>query len=251
MNNVNNLKEIQNAWFRSVTDKFYSAINIKIENVEFLQFRKFMELAIDALHKENYEINERWLRLFCEPIFVENNAEIALKNIIENKITILNEIIQVSKAKNHNPYYYTKIFDCFNALRNKISELISSEFFEIKIEIIEKPHVQAKVINEYESVRKLFLENNFEKALQHCRDIFQKDLEETFKLDIKNFIDKKSSELNIKIADMIEAISKVRHLLKTTSLNGYSQNEKMAITKLAIEQLINTRNFIATLHYND
>ncbi len=243
-----------------------------------MKFKKYILNAIFdyAMFKVGWDLNKEYEEFFNdeknEKIILDNYLIIPniYKDIIKNKKIdllrkidspeILEPLIQypidfkfsLSSIKektmiiyHQNGLDFQMVRRDLSNIKTKIFEILVKKIYEIKIDIKENENpLLEKFKDKYQVAIDLFNKEEYKKALFHARDVFQKDLEENFKMSIKSFENSKNNSIEFYFNNIIQNITDLRNKhFKIIDPNLKIKNIK-TFTKLSIEQLINIRNFI-------
>ena len=220
------------------------------------------------LHLKKNPNNESNVKLYREAlirtVLNSSNIDVAVKDKedcieywnnkmkdIKNEISFLKYNGEESIEEYRNIVYSLENLPLI--LRQNIFKTIELSMYDIQIEIISK--IPNKIIKDkYERARTLYIKGNYEQAIMYARDIFQEDLEENLDGSIKK-ITKTNTTMDNHINQLIEAISKMRNDkingIKTNEFKGMAKRQKQAIAKLAIEQILNIRNYLSILQLEE
>lgn len=135
--------------------------------------------------------------------------------------------------------FFQYVIDVYTDIVSEIED----ERVIIKIEILPNEESSKKIANKYEQAISEYLAGSYEAAIRTVRDVFKDDLRDNLEISIQHFKDK-TDDISVKINNVIQTVSDLRHSLKAESISGLSDVQKQAVAKLAIENLLSIRNFV-------
>ena len=244
---MNKTIELLEYWYSNNRDEAYRTIQIEYTKVDYIKLQFYFNLYLGKVKSKSgfeVELTNSILKTndFINAINTKNEIMLRWnKNMdllwklatppISKMITNLNPLLVKIESLNRT---YPK-------LKQDIRHLIESEIYDIKIQIISKKD-EDKIVDKYTEAKILYDKAEYTEAISKAREVFKTDLFDNFNTIIKNIPE---TDVSNDINNILQGISNIRNHHKDKNIKNMPTYQLKAIAKLAIEQIINIRNFLS------